>query len=247
VELDRDLARLTARLSRLAYLSPSDVAAGAADLGLGEEQHFSGLSTQAFTATTVERRFLVFRGTEATNPADWARDAQFQPIAGQVSGRVHSGFRDALDEVWSAIEVDLAGSTAPVVITGHSLGAALATLAAARLSQAGTPVETVHTYGQPRTGLRDFAAAYNSMLGTVTFRFVNHIDLVTRVPLLLQGYRHVGRLMYFDQSGGFHPDASLWKVASDDLSYRMRHFRRIKAIGILPHEIGDYIRLVDRL
>ena len=90
---------------------------------------------------------------------------------------------------------------AGVVFTGHSLGGALA---AFRADRAGHPVAAIYTYGQPRVGHRDFSRAYSERLEDRTYRAINHVDLVTRVPLLLQGYRHVGSRIYFDRGGTAH-------------------------------------------
>lgn len=243
---DISVAKLTADLSRLAYKAASGAEAGAAGHGLGEFKFFTASSTQAFTAADDDRRFLAFRGTEATNPIDWARDAQFRPRPAAL-GRVHSGFDGALDEVWAEVEAEIDGDTRPLTITGHSLGGGLAIVAASRLAAAASPPAAVYVFGCPRTGLSDFRDAYDVTLEDVTFRIINHIDLVTRVPLLAQGYRAPGRRMYFDESHTFHPDAGAWQVAKDDLSYRLRHFGRIQSLGLSTHEMGEYMDRVDSL
>jgi triacylglycerol lipase len=188
---------------------------------------------------------VAFRGTEA-NPVDWITDARFNPVAGAFGAPVHSGFKVALDEVWDDV-AGLAGRPLSLFFTGHSLGAALATLGAARWAESGGNVAGVFTFGQPRTGQTAFVSAYNAKLADVTYRFVNHIDLVTRVPLWVQRYRHVGRRMYWDGSGRFHGDASWWQVAKDDIAYRFAHFGRIQSIGLEPHFVPAYSKLVDEL
>lgn len=246
MSFDPVMAKLTAELSRLAYKDEATASAGATDLGLSEFRFFTADSTQAFTAADPARRFLAFRGTESTNPVDWARDAQFKPRPAAL-GRVHSGFDVALDEVWTGLMAEVTGDARPLIITGHSLGGGLSILAAARLLKAQTPPAAVYAFGCPRTGLSDFRDTYDEALQDVTFRVINHIDLVTRVPLLAQGYRAPGRRMYFDASHTFHPDASVWHVAKDDLSYRLRHFGRIESLGLITHEMGAYMRRVDSL
>ena len=120
-------------------------------------------------------------------------------------------------------------------------------MAAARLVETNTPPSAVYVFGCPRTGLGDFRDAYDAALRDVTFRVINHIDLVTRVPLLVQGYRAPGRRMYFDASQTFHADAGAWHVAKDDLAYRLRHFGRIESLGLSTHEIGAYTKRVDSI
>lgn len=244
--LDTDLARLTVRLSRIAYRGEDRARGDTAALGLGEFRFFSSPPNEALSVADGGTLYLAFRGTEK-KVIDWVQNARFNPVRGELGGLVHAGFHSGLDDLWEDLlaVVDAAGR--PVVTTGHSLGGALATLAAARLHEGGREVAAVYTYGQPRVGLSDFSGAYRSRLGDVSFRFINHIDLVTRVPLLIQRYRHIGKRVYFDESGDPHVGASAWHIARDDLVFRLRHFGRLKAAGLAPHERKAYVDLVERM
>jgi triacylglycerol lipase len=238
--------KLFFQLSRIAYREPQQAEEATTSLGLRDFRFYDGASTQAFVCVDDARAMLAFRGSER-DPIDWIRNAQFRPVPGEMGGHVHSGFHGALDEVWDDVVADLAQETRPLFVTGHSLGGALATLAAARAHTADRVVGGVFTYGQPRVGKSDFQRAYNLALDDVTFRVVNHIDLVTRIPLLMQGYRHIGRRMYFDESGTLERDAGNWPVARDDLRYRLRHFGRIQAVGLTPHLLPAYRERIDAL
>ncbi|XP_030515757.2 phospholipase A(1) DAD1, chloroplastic-like [Rhodamnia argentea] len=70
-----------------------------------------------------------------------------------------------------------------LTITGHSLGAALATLAAYDISSTleGAPMVTVMSFGGPRVGNRSFRRHLEKS-GTKILRIVNSDDLVTRLP-----------------------------------------------------------------
>lgn len=240
---DQVVGKLMLELSRLAYLEEAAARSGIEALALRDLTLFDEVGTQAMACVDDDRAILAFRGTDP-DPRDWITDGRFTPIRGELGGRVHSGFHAALNAVWPTMGgLAAAAGDRTVWVTGHSLGAALATLAAARIVEDGGEVAGVYIYGGPRTGLGDFRDAYNDKLKDVTFRVVNHIDLVTRVPLLIQGYRHVGRMVYFDQGGKMHVDASPWHVARDDLRYRLTHWGRIEAIGTAPHMIGPYRRL----
>lgn len=235
------------RLARLAYRDPSRIEPSLADMGLGGFRFYDGPSTQAFSCGDSTRAIFAFRGSEQ-DPRDWISNAKFRPVPGELDGHVHSGFHGALSEVWDAMAADLQAEAArPVFVAGHSLGGALATLAGARLHESGTVVGGVYTYGQPRVGKSDFKRNYNAILREQTFRVVNHIDLVTRVPLLVNGYRHIGRRMYFDEAGNLARDAGNWSVVRDDLRYRLRHFGKIQAAGLAPHLLPAYQERIDRL
>jgi triacylglycerol lipase len=243
---DPALAKVTVRLSQLAYRSSEQAALDAARLGLTNFHWFTNRSTQAFAATDADHLYAAFRGTEA-NPIDWTQNARFNPMVGEFGGRIHTGFRSGIDEVWEDVLTVAAATGKPVVLTGHSLGGALAVLAAARIQEAGHRVGAVYTFGQPRVGHGDFSFGYSSRLSDVTYRLINHIDLVTRIPLLLQGYRHSGQRVYFDASGAAHIGAGGLRIAMEDLKYRLTHFGRIQAAGLTPHGIAEYARLVEAL
>jgi triacylglycerol lipase len=244
---DPEMALMTVELSRLAYRPLDQAERNIEPLGLSGFRQFSGPSTQAFIAQDEQHLYLAFRGTESKNHVDWMRDAEFRPVPGVFGGRVHSGFRRALDEVWLELLDQIASTDRKLVITGHSLGGGLATLAAARLAAGDHTSEAIYTYGSPRVGLRDFAAAYQAALGNKTYRIINHIDIVTRVPFLVQGYRHVGSRMYFDGAGRFHRNAGGWQIAKDDLKTRLTHFGRISAVGLGPHDIPRYVERIESI
>ena len=85
----------------------------------------------------------------------------------------------------------VASASKHVWVTGHSLGGALALVAAARLKMKTGVAPLLHTYGQPAVGLNDFAERFSIELPGRLWRFVNQSDIVTRVP---PGpyYRHTG-------------------------------------------------------
>ena len=101
------------------------------------------------------------------------------------SGRVHDGFLSTYDIFRKRIIDTLAPISAGkrLYITGHSLGAALATLAIPDVISA-TPYRSpyAYTYGSPRVGDRDFVAAYNGMMKNRSFRIVNTSDPIVSVP-----------------------------------------------------------------
>ena len=127
---------------------------------------------------------LAFRGTEQTL-RDLITDLKTgMPPFGKTEIAVHKGFREALDSVWDEINDVLAQLTCPVYYTGHSLGAALATLAAARRRP-----KAVYTFGSPRVGNQAFVDA---LANVPLYRIVDDTDVVTTVPPEFIGFRHAG-------------------------------------------------------
>jgi len=77
-------------------------------------------------------------------------------------------------------EVDPGGL--PIVVTGHSLGGALATLLVADLT-ANTPLKPqAWTFASPNVGDASFAARYGA-LSTVSWRIYNQVDVVPYFPV----------------------------------------------------------------
>jgi hypothetical protein len=100
-------------------------------------------------------------------------------------------------------------------VTGHSLGAALAGLAARFCESNGTRPRAVYGYGMPRAGGTRFQADYNGKLGQMTFRLVHGRDVVARVPMSGIGFRHVGRVLECESGSKLDP-ARLSPEVSDD-------------------------------
>jgi triacylglycerol lipase len=188
---------LFSRLSRDAYLNPSEFCNlyDAYDI-----KFISHGTTQCYVLWDADDLIYVFRGTEPTKFEDIAADVKFfKTETDSGNGKVHSGFKGALDLVWDDLvhQHDYVSKNHEIknmYFTGHSLGAALATLAAARFND---EASVVYTYGSPRVGNRKFLKSFKP----TAYRFRNHNDIVTRHPLELVGFTHVGHLKYFNGEG----------------------------------------------
>jgi Lipase (class 3)/Trypsin-like peptidase domain len=151
--------------------------------------------TQCFVASSAGAVMVAFRGTESTG--DWLANLNVLGTS-QPYGIVHRGFHTGFTIVKSRIEQQLRRlPDRKVVLTGHSLGGALATIAAAEW-QGVFPIVAIYTYGQPAVGRGTFPAFMQEHYGEMFNRFVNDDDIV---PLVPPGYRHVGRLSQFDGNG----------------------------------------------
>ncbi len=248
-------ALVLADCARLAY-EPETVVksklSGEWHFPAGQIRCFSGRSTQAFLAANERCLILAFRGTEFTRIADWFRnlDADFDVTA---LGRVHDGFQKALQEVWSgehgiksAIE-RVRDRGQPIWVTGHSLGGALALLAAAELElRLAIPVHGLYTIGQPRVGDEFFLRAVNRGLNERYYRFVNNNDIVTRVPASVYGYRHAGRLLYFDTQERLLDRLPWWLEALEAVRGTVKGLRRLQPDVIRDHGTAEYVRLIDK-
>ncbi len=247
-----------AKLAKIAYINfkSNDFKNQLNTLGF-DSSHFRTYDkddTQALIIFDDEKIILAFRGTEPDSLRDWVTDAQVRKTAG-VYGRVHRGFSKALNYVWEDMEEEveklLDEKRRKIWITGHSLGAALATLAMARLNALGEdiPLAGLYTFGQPRTGGKNFAKKFNSELKDISYRVVNNNDVVTRVPPRDFGYSHIGQLEYIDSDGEIHSDGSLswWGKFWDRIEGRLDGFLELKLFdGVDDHSMNDYLSLLEK-
>ena len=179
-----------------------------------------------------DRLVIVFRGTESDQPSDLVADAKVWATSSDTVGIVHTGFKQELDKLWPQIsDYLLSMPDTHIVITGHSLGAAMATLCASRLTQAGHSIE-LYTFGSPRVGDADWANQFNAINA---YRFVNNNDLVTQVPVF-QDYIHVGSLCYIDYDGNIISDCTPEQRDQD----RRKSWLRALSKGQLFDELYDH-------
>jgi triacylglycerol lipase len=123
--------------------------------------------------------FVTFRGTQT--PEDWLSNIAINQTA-HPWGPVEEGFAKLYAQCSSDVLNAVPRSGAPkIVTTGHSLGAALSTLAAADLAINRVAVQ-LYNFASPRTGSPSFAGNFNQKVPTA-WRTVNTEDLVTTVPL----------------------------------------------------------------
>ncbi len=181
-------AMILADCAHLAYLTPNYVAQQLEGWGY---QSFHWIAdkdtdTQAFVVEKENHLVVCFRGTSSGRDA--IMDLKFlRTEAFGGVGSVHRGFKKALDSVWNQLKeiVGTFDSSKRLFVCGHSLGAALAQLAAYRLAKNGSQIAGVYVYGSPRIGNRSFREAYNQLLQEQTFLHINNKDIVTQSPAIL--------------------------------------------------------------
>jgi triacylglycerol lipase len=165
-----------------------------------------------------ERADAVVLAFAGTDPGIWQNlTTDFTPLP-QIGSDTHEGFRLAAAAAQPEVDQAVAlsrQSGKPLFVTGHSLGAALAALAALRAAGAGTPPRAVYTFGMPRVGGPRFGASYGD-LSEVTYRLVHGIDLVARVPPSSAGFHHVGHLLQCASGTKFDENRLLPEVSSDE-------------------------------
>jgi hypothetical protein len=206
-------ARALSVAADIAYFPAAQAVAGfAAEFGMQAELYSAG-NTQAYVAHNSDAILVTFRGTEAPTSIeglkDWlltdAVNLLIMPegdlgtdfAAAGVGTRWHSGFMKALEDIWpqvfAAVTTLRKQSDRPLWITGHSLGGALALLAAWRFKRKFVNVHQVYTFGAPMVGNDVTARVIDREFGNKIFRYVNDQDPIPQLPtisLLANAYSH---------------------------------------------------------
>ncbi|MBI2313733.1 MAG: lipase family protein [Betaproteobacteria bacterium] len=237
------------RLARLAYDTPQEIQRQCRAWGLPRCRFIEHQETQAFVAGNDNLVAVAFRGTEPGRLKDWMTDAGTDFVEGSF-GQVHGGFHRALQGVRAAVREAIdefqGGAGRSLWFTGHSLGAALATLAVAQLRQEDKPVYGLYTFGQPRTGDREFERTFNQDFKPRCFRFVNNNDLVTRVPPRASGFSHVGTFLYFDRDGKLQDDPGFWYRFLDGMKARIEDLGELGPDALRDHRMDGYVTLLEK-
>jgi triacylglycerol lipase len=153
-------------------------------------------------------------------------------------GLVHSGFRGEVDKLWTALRIHQKDHREKTFyITGHSLGGAMATIATSRFEEF-TKVKLLATFGSPRVGTRKFV----KHIETPHMRFVNNNDIVTKVPLMIMGYKHHGALQYINFYGNIRK-LTTWQVIKD----KWRGYKSGILDGAKDHGMDNYVIATEKM
>jgi predicted lipase len=187
-----------------------------------EEQN--ELVIQGYNSET-DSLFVSFRGS--VNIPNWIDNIQISKIAPYDDNniQVEKGFYKAYNYLKPDIVNNLQILTAKyntnrLFITGHSLGASMATLLAYDILTiyTGFQLSYLITFGSPRVGNPAFASSFTKYNKGVSYRITHYYDIVPHVPEELFGYLHLSNEIWFNEenthyaecndSGGEDPSCS---------------------------------------
>ncbi|OUU16692.1 MAG: hypothetical protein CBB97_22550 [Candidatus Endolissoclinum sp. TMED37] len=211
------------------------------DIGYDDVDFIDHQGAQCYLLSNDEEVALVFRGTEPKELSDIKADLYaFQKDAKGQVGDVHCGFAGEVDKIFENLP-DLKTKGKKFYIAGHSLGAAMATIAASRLQET-HDITCLYTYGSPRVGDSKFVRNLN-----ITHeRYKNNNDVVASVPFTFMGYRHHGELKYINFYGNLRT-MTFWQRVKDQLRGRWKAIKKRQLFdGIYDHDILDYARKIDK-
>jgi len=175
---------------------------------------FSIDNTQAYVAENDDHIIIAFRGTESPTSIDGLKDWLLTDAmnllivpegrlghdlaAAGAGAKFHKGFVNAIAEIheplFQEVEAQFKRLDRPLWITGHSLGGALALLAAWLLKRRFIAVHQIYTYGAPMIGNQRACDAIDREFAGQISRYVNGKDPVPRLPglsLVANEFAHV--------------------------------------------------------
>lgn len=215
------------------------------------------LDAHGYIAEAAEHIVVAFRGSVSIQ--NWITNVRFEQrpviIDNIPMGMIHAGFAEAFAPLCmplrKALEEKL-HTPKLLYITGHSLGGAMAILAAKWLQLIGLTVHGLVTFGSPRVGDAYFAASYP----ITCERWVNYQDPVVHVPppiLFGQKYRHIGRMHYFDAAGKVNSEPSVWTQMRDQFSglftrngLSTAQLTQSISQRLADHDINSYLQKLER-
>jgi predicted lipase len=211
---------------------------GFADLTLFADT-MSGAEAFAAHRSTDGTTLLSFRGTQPDDYQDLIADLRVNLVAWPESaGRVHEGFAVAVRALRPQI-IDWIESAKPefnrMILTGHSLGAAMATLAASIWRPA-----WLVRIGSPRVGDAAFVA---TVAAKYSVRFVDCCDAVTEVPPEIGDYVHIKDYKYLTRDAGIVENPNPAFVQSDRsqarVEYSHQYFKQL-LINVSVRDLADH-------
>jgi predicted lipase len=194
---------------------------------------------RGFIRITSASTVISVAGTQDLEDA-W-KDAQASHVTFMGRFGVHKGFHGEYKTIWPTVRKYLPYK-APLYITGHSLGGAIATLLAASVKANYDIDPVVATFGSPTVGDPEFAAFYNWLIQR-SIRVVHAWDIVPRWP---RGHRwaHVADELHLSDRGRRIRSFEGWLRKL--IYWRQVLIKDLQGISGSDHHVSSYRKVVKR-
>ena len=224
-------------IARLAYKDlDNEVRKEWKDLGFTSVKFIDIEGAQAYVLGNKERITVAFRGTEPTEKSDIFADLEATHERG-----FHEGFYEEYEKVQLQVHAEVAKllgrKKRPVYVTGHSLGAAIASIFCFHYPQA----IALYTFGCPRNASWSKAKE----LTVPHFRCVNNNDVVPKVPPVFLGFKHHGLLHYINFYGNVRK-MTWWQRFKDGWRGRRAAWKNGTVFdGVRDHGMDEYCKYLE--
>jgi hypothetical protein len=212
-------------------------------LGLDVFQMLSDPSTKrrGFMGMRDSKEIVIaIKGTASLRDA--ILDAESIPMPFHYGGEVPAGFLREFDELVGEVAKHAALlRCCPVVVTGHSLGGAVATYIARAIAHDYGTTVSLPTFGSPFTGTSAFVRSFKRAHIKIT-RVVHNFDIVPELPPI--GYSHVGKPFHLDPNGKSIGRAHTFLTKL--VACERRAVADFKGERVENHEIKNYIAALTR-
>lgn len=191
---------------------------------------------QAYVLGNKERITVAFRGTEPKEKSD---------VFADLEATHERGFHEGFYEEYEKLQLKVHGEVAklmgrkkrPVFVTGHSLGAAIASIFCFHYPTA----EALYTFGCPRNA----TPAKCKELKVPHYRCVNNNDVVPKMPPALLWYKHHGQLHYINFYGNVRK-MTWWQRFKDGWRGRRAAWRKKEIFdGVRDHFMDNYCKNLE--
>jgi len=232
-------------LSKLAYKDKHDVEyALMMSHALIHYIDLPAVDVQGFVCTQDRDTWIVIRGTEIDNIADWETNFDFTKTISSW-GEVHKGYHiDSRCTMHSIERIlrDVSNRGDRVIFTGHSQGAAVALQMFASFMNWNPghkaiciPIEA------PRSFSKEAAKLFGNSHGSKVYPVIHNNDIIHNIPPRCMDYAHVSNtnLQYIDRKGKVHHKISKWNRFKDSMLGYIRSWSKLKLDSLSDHSISN--------
>ena len=158
-----------------------------------------------------DKILVVFRGTQPLSLKNWMEDIStlFTTYEKCEFCEVHSGFYSTYlqirDPILTSVQKQFVNHpTSKITVTGHSLGAALATFACIDITLKFKDVNEFYTFGCPRVGNGNFSEFANNVIKSeFNSRITHQRDPVPLLPLNRWGFQHMDTEIHYKNESDY--------------------------------------------
>jgi hypothetical protein len=191
----------SATLARIAYQDKERIEKNLKNLGYKLINYFDIKEMQGYIAECEEGQVISFRGSEL-KVLDWVRNFNFE-LKDTYIGKCHAGYYNILEKSYDKLKPFITDKN--ILVTGHSHGGGLAIIFAKMLNVTDNFNATFIAFESPRV-------SDTHKFNQQGYYTINSADIVPRLPLRIQEFRHNGKLIYFNKKGVYKEKAKIARL-----------------------------------